>query len=79
MGLMNYFTSRFNVQLVSREGSILKISLEGTNRAMDVDFINKHIEGFQSISLDKKNREADRRIQFIDDQLVGISDSLINY
>ena len=26
--------------------------------------------------MDKKNTEAERRIQFIDDQLVGISDSL---
>ena len=31
---------------------------------------------FRAISLDKKNTEAERRIQFIDDQLVGISDSL---
>jgi len=76
IGLINYFSSRLNIQLLSRDGSVLLISMEGTNRAMDVDFINKHIEGFQSISLFKKNREADRRIQFIDEQLVGISDSL---
>ncbi len=77
-GLVNYFLNRINVELVSREGSVLKISIVGTNRAKDVDFLNKHIEGFQSISLDKKNAEAKRRIQFIDDQLVGISDSLCN-
>lgn len=74
--LINYFSGRINVELVSREGSILRISLEGTNIERDVDFLNKHIEGFQTISLDKKNIEASRRIQFIDDQLVGISDSL---
>ncbi len=75
--LTNSYLSRLKVELVSREGSVLRISLEGTNRAMDVDFLNKHIEGFQAISLDKKNAEALRRIQFIDDQLVGISDSLM--
>lgn len=74
--LTNYFMGRLNVELVSRDGSIVMISMQGTNCAMDVDFINRHIEGFQAISLDKKNREAERRIQFIDDQLVGISDSL---
>jgi len=74
--LTNSYGTRLNVELVSREGSVLRISLEGTNRAKDVDFLNKHIEGFQAISLDKKNAEAHRRIQFIDDQLVGISDSL---
>ena len=55
---------------------MLRLSLEGTNRAKDVDFINKHIEGFQTISLAKKNAEVERRLQFIDSQLVGISDSL---
>jgi len=74
--LTNSYLTRLNVELVSREGSVLRTSLEGTNRTKDVDFLNKHIEGFQAISLDKKNAEAVRRIQFIDDQLVGISDSL---
>lgn len=74
--LVNYFNSRINVELLSREGSILRISMLGTNSARDADFLNKHVEGFQAISLDKKNTEAIRRIQFIEDQLVGISDSL---
>jgi len=74
--LTNSYGNRLKVELVSREGSVLRTSLEGTNRAKDVDFLNKHIQGFQAISLDKKNAEAIRRIQFIDDQLVGISDSL---
>ena len=75
-GLLNYFNSRINVELLSRGGSILSVSIAGTNKAKDVDFLNKLAEVFQSISLDKKNAEAVRRIQFIDDQLVGISDSL---
>lgn len=74
--LINSFSRRINVELVSREGSILRISLEGTNISKDVDFLNKHVEGFQAISLDKKNLEALRRIQFIDNQLIGITDSL---
>ena len=75
--LINYYSSRINVEQVSREGSILNISMEGTNRNKDVDFLNKHLEKFQAISLNRKNIEAERRIQFIDDQLVGISDSLL--
>ncbi len=60
-----------------KEGPLLSISMEGTNNAQDVDFLNKLVEVFQAISLDKKNTEAIRRVQFIDDQLVGISDSLV--
>lgn len=74
--LVTYYNDRLEVELLSRSGTILQISLMGTNRAKDVDFLNKLAEVFQSISLDKKNTEALRRIQFIDDQLVGISDSL---
>ena len=70
------YASRLSVEQISREGSMLRLSLEGTNRAKDVDFINKHIEGFQTISLARKNAEVERRIQFIDSQLIGISDSL---
>lgn len=76
IGLINYFNSRLSVNLLSRGGSILSISIVGTNRVKDVDFLNKLGDVFESISLDKKNAEAVRRIQFIDDQLVGISDSL---
>ena len=74
--LANYFNRRLNVELLSRGGSLIRISVEGTNRAKDVDFLNKLADVFQAISLDKKNTEALRRIQFIDNQLVGISDSL---
>lgn len=74
--LVNYYSNRIVVELLSREGSILKISMTGTNRAKDADFLNEHIRNFQAISLDKKNIEAARRIQFIDDQLIGITDSL---
>jgi capsular exopolysaccharide synthesis family protein len=75
-GLVTNFNSRLSVSLLSKEGSILRISMRGTNSAKDVDFLNKLAQVFQNNSLDKKNIEAERRIQFIDDQLVGITDSL---
>ncbi len=74
--LISHYAYRLSVDRISREGSMLRLSLEGTNRAKDVDFINKQIEGFQAISLARKNAEVERRLQFIDSQLVGISDSL---
>lgn len=74
--LVRYYTQGLTVEKVNREGSVLRISLQSTNRLKDADFINKLIEEFQAISLNRKNMEADRRIRFIDNQLVGISDSL---
>lgn len=74
--LLRYYNNRLTVESLSKTGSILSISLTGTNKAKDVEFLNKFTEIFKSISLDRKNYEANRRIQFIDDQLVGITDSL---
>jgi capsular exopolysaccharide synthesis family protein len=77
MRLIKDYTKRLKVERIARDGTTLRVGLEGTNRAKDVDFINMITDLFISISLDKKNLEAARRIQFIDDQLVGISDSLM--
>ena len=75
--LADSYSKRLKVNKASRLGTILRISLEGTNRAMDVAFIDKLMEIFLRNSLEKKNLEAVRTIAFIDDQLIGISDSLV--
>lgn len=75
--LVESFSKQLKVDEVSKLGTIVKISLEGTNKTMNMDFLNKLTEIFLINSLDKKNQEAVRTIQFIDDQLIGISDSLV--
>ena len=75
--LIESYRNRMNVEKISKTGTIVKLSLEGTNKAMDMEFLNKLTEIFLNNSLDKKNQEAIRTIQFIDDQLIGISDSLV--
>ena len=75
--LVENYKKRIKVESALKNGTIVKISLEGTNRTMDMDFLDKLTEIFLNNSLDKKNQEAIRTIQFIDDQLIGISDSLI--
>jgi tyrosine-protein kinase Etk/Wzc len=75
--LVESYSRRLKVYQTSKLGTVLKISLEGTNKAMDMDFLNKLTEIFLNNSLDKKNQEAIRTIQFIDDQIIGVSDSLM--
>lgn len=75
--LVESYRQRMYVDKLFKNGTILNIGLDGTNRAMDVEFIDKLLEIFLNNSLDKKNQEAIRTIQFIDDQLIGISDSLV--
>lgn len=75
--LVESYRNRLSIQPASEDGTILILSLESTNVSKDLDFLNKLIEIYLTNSLDKKNEEAYRIIQFIDDQLIGISDSLI--
>lgn len=74
--LLESYKKRLKVEPATREATIVKLSLEGNNKEMDIDFLNKLAEVFLNYNLDKKNKEANRTIEFIDEQLVGISDSL---
>jgi capsular exopolysaccharide synthesis family protein len=75
--LIESFSGRLKVEPVSKKSTIVKISLQSINVAKDIDFLNKLAEVFQNTSLEKKNKEALRTILFIDDQLIGITDSLV--
>jgi capsular exopolysaccharide synthesis family protein len=75
--LVESYKNRLAVTSASKNGTIVNVILEGTNKTMDVNFLDKLTEIFLNNSLDKKNQEAIRTIQFIDDQLIGISDSLV--
>ena len=74
--LQESYKKRMKVEPASREATIVRLSLEGSNKEMDIDFLNKMADVFLNYNLDKKNKEANRTIEFIDEQLVGISDSL---
>ena len=74
--LVEDYIERLKISPVTKKGTIVKIRLEGTNKMEDLAFLNKLTEVFVNISLGKKNSEAMRTVQFIDDQLTGVSDSL---
>ena len=75
-GLQENFRNRLKVAPATKEATIVTLSLEGNNKEMDIDFLNKLAGIFLNYNLDKKNIEAVRTIEFIDKQLVGITDSL---
>jgi len=56
--------------------SILTLQAIGSHPQKLIDFLNKLIEVYQSRNLDKKNLIATKTIDFINSQLVNISDSL---
>lgn len=75
--LAGHYMSRLLVQNASRDGTIIELSLQGTNRIKDIIFLDKLTEVFINNNLEKKNLEAKRTIDFIDAQLIDVSDSLM--
>ncbi|MDO4727279.1 MAG: polysaccharide biosynthesis tyrosine autokinase [Porphyromonadaceae bacterium] len=73
--LVMEFASKLQINLLPNT-SVLNISVASDNPIRDVDFLSKHAKSFLDDNLDKKNYEADKTIQFINDQLSVISDSL---
>lgn len=70
------YLDRLEVELAARDGSIVILTLKGTNRIKDVVFLNKLSEVYINQNLEKKNTEAERIIDFIDTQLVDVKESL---
>ncbi|MCK5136219.1 MAG: polysaccharide biosynthesis tyrosine autokinase [Bacteroidales bacterium] len=75
--LTDYYRQRLKIDKFSREGSVIRLSLEGTNKIKDLMFLSKLTDVFLASNLEKKNHEANRIIAFIDEQLVDVSDSLM--
>ncbi len=74
--LVERYRAKLKAQPASRESTILKLSLEGTNKKKDIVFLSKLIDIYISNNIEQKNKEAERTIMFIDNQLIGITDSL---
>ena len=74
--LTEKYLRRLEVELASRDGSIVKVALQGTNKIKDIVFLNKLTDVYINDNLEKKNTEAERIIDFIDTQLANVKESL---
>ena len=70
------FSSRLALSYIGEMSSVISVSLTGNVVARDRDFINALCEEFLEANLEEKNEEATRTIDFINEQLSFISDSL---
>lgn len=70
------YSSRLGFNFVMKESSVIEVSLIGYSPERDVAFINTLTESFLKDNVDRKNQTALRTINFIEEQLAIISDSL---
>ena len=74
--LANQYASALNVGPGSQGASVLQLKLISATPEKEVDFLNQHMLSYRQYNLDTKNINAVNTINFIDDQLQQISDSL---
>ncbi|NTW33599.1 MAG: hypothetical protein HGB12_13420 [Bacteroidetes bacterium] len=70
------FASYIEVSPIEKDASILEISLKSNVTQKAIDFLNKLSENYINSGLEEKNTTAFNTLNFIDNQLSGITDSL---
>ncbi|MFO7851449.1 MAG: GumC family protein [Bacteroidota bacterium] len=71
------YLGRLIVEPVSSRSTLINVSCQGNNRDLTVDFLNAYLKTYLNQNLTKKNAIALNTVNFIDNQLAEISDSLM--
>ncbi|NPA37506.1 MAG: polysaccharide biosynthesis tyrosine autokinase [Chlorobi bacterium] len=73
--LVKEYKSKIKIQQIG-QSSIYEISITENNINKGVDFLNQLAQNSVEYTLEKKNQIANNTIRFIDNQLIGVTDSL---
>lgn len=68
--------SGLTIAQTSKASSILNLTLQGQNPQKITDYVNKLLEEYMERNLEQKNLVSENTVIFIDEQLIGIQDSL---
>lgn len=68
--------SSLSIGLTTKSSSILKMTIQGHNPEKITDYLNKLLDEYMERNLEQKNLISKNTVEFIDQQLIGIQDSL---
>lgn len=74
--LANIYRSKLNISPIQEDASMVTLSVTGNVPQQEADYLNKLMEEYINQGLEVKNKTAEKTIEFIDQQLGLISDSL---
>jgi capsular exopolysaccharide synthesis family protein len=74
--LANHYRSKLSVTPIEEEASFVTLTTTGFVPEQEADYLNKLMDVYLEFGLEYKNQTAEQTIDFIEDQLVTISDSL---
>ncbi|MDD3893101.1 MAG: polysaccharide biosynthesis tyrosine autokinase, partial [Bacteroidales bacterium] len=75
-GLAVNYMKKVNIELNDKQGSLLTLSTTGFVAQQEADFLNKLMEVYIRNDLNEKMQTAINTMDFVDEQLGGITDSL---
>lgn len=75
--LSQQYLSKLVAQPVNIKSSLIKVTFQGKNQRLTIDFLNKYLQAYLDDNLSKKNNFAVSTINFIESQISEISDSLL--
>jgi capsular exopolysaccharide synthesis family protein len=74
--LSEEYSKRLSVTSISRDASILELKINGVLPQREIDFLDELVRLYIEQNYTRKNQIAVNTIDFIDNQLIGITDSL---
>ncbi len=74
--LVENYRYKLNIEPIATKSNIVELGLRGSVAEKEINFLNKLLKVYLANELYKKNQLARKTIQFIDNQLTGISDTL---
>jgi tyrosine-protein kinase Etk/Wzc len=70
------YMSKLSTTPIEKEASLVTLSVNGPVAEQEIDYLNELMEVYILYGLENKNKTAESTIEFINDQLKSISDSL---
>lgn len=74
--LINRYRNKLDVSPFAEDAAILNLSFEGIHKQKILDYLNRHINNFIQGELYNKNQMASNTVDFINHQILAMSDSL---
>ena len=76
VSLVGIMTRSMSVTSINKDASLIRLTVSGHNPAKITDYLNQLCQQFIQRDLDLKNRISENTINFIDNELIGIQESL---
>ncbi|MGJ3236262.1 polysaccharide biosynthesis tyrosine autokinase [Marivirga sp.] len=77
--LVSEYKRRLNISWQQQGSAILNMNMESVIPEKDIEFMNTYYEVVEELGLKEKNQNLENTINFIDEQMAMISDSIIQF